>query len=748
MELYKFMKKRIFLLTLSFELIVIIATSVLNAKSMPEVPNIVSKNKINYGTALKLHNEEKYLKAYNQFTNIINGTDEVLIRDYVIYYGAKSALYADMYEEAVNLYSMLMKEHPRSSLYPYAEQYKALAEFYKDDYPISDFFNGNSQKWIKEFVGLRALRKTEDTNISKEIALELINKFNNRDAIIYFDNNFQKEAMELSSDIKYKMAAELYEAGYRTAASNYFDSLIKQNYNKENSVYYLARINQQSGNREEASKLFELYLSNANNKTYRKLGLYHSADNYYRLKNIEKSFASYRTFLKEYPNDDYVPRVYNVFINESLSANNLVRAKRYLTNSLNKFPNHRWTEISLKSYLRKALKLKNKTETYYALKILDGKYSKVRTDFALSWNMWVAEEFGDTNKRDEYVMRTLLTSKNPYYINGALTLANENTLEIVSLSNDYYLSEAKKFFADSNYSKTMESLNKIQFIDYIATKKEDSLVKEARSIAKEIFMQNKFVKDFYSKITENEIFNQLSLQTRKEANKSVLLYYYGDKQNAYSEFNKVYGNTQTTYPLFYYAQKIFVDSSNTKRFMQICANIGKYFGYPYSENVDLLPEEFRKYIYPRYFDEYVVSEAKHYKIEPEFVYSIMREESLFDIKAKSWAGAMGLMQLMPTTADAENKKSRYKFNPLDLNDAKQNIYLGISHLSWLFNSEKASNYIIVASKYNAGSSRGNRWKSEYGTNNMYRTGRFIDIEETEYYVEKVMKSYDYYSRYY
>lgn len=740
------MKKRIFLLALSFELIIIIATSVLNAKSMPEIPDIISKNKINYKTALKLHNDGKYLDAYNQFTNIINGNDEALIRDYVIYYGAKSAFYCEMFEEAIDLYSLLMKEHPRSSLYPYAEQYKALSEFYRDDYPVSNFFNGKSQKWIKEFVGLKALQKTNNKN--KEIALELINRFYTKDAIIYFNNNFQKEALNLPNNIKYKMATELYEAGFRTPSLNYFNSLIKQNYNKANCLYYTARINQQENKREEAAKLFDIYLANTNNKSYRRLGLYYSADNYYKLKNTKKSISLYQTFLKEYPKDDYVPRVYNIFLNESLNANNLISAKRYLTNSLKKFPNNRWTETSLKSYLRKSLRLKNKTETYYGLKILEERHSKLRNDFILSWNIWIANEFKDFNKRDEYVLETLLTSKNPYYIKGALTLANKDMLQNVYSNNAYNMEEAKKFFADSNYSKTLEFLNKIQFIDYIATKIEDKLVKEARDIAKKIFMQNKFVKDFYSKKTENEIFNELSLQTRKESNKSILLYYYGDNQNAYNEFDKIYSKTQTTYPLFYYAQKIFLNSANTKRFMQICNNIGKYFGYPYSQNVDLLPEEFRKYIYPRYFDDLVVPEAKYYKIEPEFIYSIMREESLFDSKALSWAGARGLMQLMPATARAENKKARYKFNPLNLYDSKQNIYLGISHLSWLFQSENASNYIIVAAKYNAGSSRGNRWKNEYGTNNMYRTGRFIDIEETEYYVEKVMKSYEYYSRYY
>lgn len=742
------MKKNIIIFVIIFELIIIIINSGLGAQGKAYIPDIVSKNKLNYGSALKLYNDKQYKKAYAQFTNLINSSNDLLIRDYIIYYGAKSALSTNMYDEAIDLYSKLMTEYPRSSLYTFAEQYKALAEFYKDDYPISNFFNSNKQKWIKEFVGLKAMKETEDTNKAKLIALELTKKYINREALIYLNNNFEEEIYNFNNNIKYKAAVELYDAGYRTAALKYFNNLIELNAYKNNSIYYKARINQLAGNRESASTLFNEYLANTNNKEYRKLAIYWNANNYERLKNYTKARELYNTFLRNYPKDSYVPRIYNSFINISLNNNNLPEAKKYLTNSLKNFHNNRYTELSLKSYLRKALKLKNKTETYYAISELDKIYPKYRHDFVLSWYMWAAEELGDTETRDKYIMKSLLESKNPFYVKGALSLATDEMINNVSQSNTYYLNEAKKYYADSNYTQTMQMLDKMQFIDYIVTKKEDNLVKEARAIAKEIFMQNKFVQDFYSNKKENEIFNELFLQTREEVNKPILLYYYGDMDNAYREFNTVYQKTQVTYPLFYYAEKIYKSSLNTKRFMQICANIGKYFGYNYYDNVDLLPDEFRKYVYPRYFDEYVVPEAKYYKIEPNFVYSIMREESLFDVKAKSYVGAMGLMQLMPTTAAAENKKSRYRYNPLNLTDAKQNINIGISHLSWLFQSQNASNYALVAASYNAGSGRGNRWKKEYGTNNMYRTARFIDIEETEFYVERVMKSYEYYSRYY
>ena len=744
----KIFNKRVLILAFSFEIIVIIMTSILGAQDISLRKNIISKNKINYGTALELHNREKYLEAYNQFTNIINTKEDLLIKDYVIYYGAKSAFYTNMYDEAIDLYQLLMNEYPRSSLYSYAEQYKALAEFYRDDYPISNFFNSKAQRWIKEFVGIRALRNTDDADKARMIAYELLRRFGVGEAAIYYYNNFADEIADFPNDLKFKTASILYEAGYRKASLKYFKDLYDNNSHKANSTYYMARINQRSGNRTEAASLFDEYLSNPNNKAHRRLALYYSADNYNRLKNYDKSMKLYNTFIREYPRDDYVPRIYNNFVNVSLNRNNLVQAKSYLTNVLRRFPKSRHTELALKAYLRKSFKLENKTETYFATRALIDRYPNFRHDFALSWNMWTAEEFGDDDIRDKYLMQTLLTSKSHYFVKGALSLANDEMISNVGISNIYYLNEAKRYYADSNFIKSMQMLDKIQFLNFISTGKEDNLTREARGLAKNILMQNRFVKEFYSNKDENELFNELSLQTRREVNKAIILYYYGDYDNAYTEFDKIFRKTQVTYPLFYFAEKIFKDSGNTKRLIQISANIGKYFGYHYKDNTDLLPDEFRKRVYPRYFDEYVVPEAKYYKIEPAFVYAIMREESLFDPKARSWVGAMGLMQLMPTTAAAENKKARYRYRPLDLTDPKQNINLGVSHLGWLFNTQKASNYILVAASYNAGSGRGRRWKTQYGTNNMYRTGRFIDIEETEYYVERVIKSYEYYSKYY
>ena len=52
----------------------------------------------------------------------------------------------------------------------------------------------------------------------------------------------------------------------------------------------------------------------------------------------------YNTFLREYPRDDYVPRIYNNFVNTSLNKNNLVQAKVYLTNVMNKLDDDDYCE--------------------------------------------------------------------------------------------------------------------------------------------------------------------------------------------------------------------------------------------------------------------------------------------------------------------------------------------------------------------------------------------------------------------
>ncbi|HOA85731.1 MAG TPA: lytic transglycosylase domain-containing protein, partial [Bacillota bacterium] len=69
------------------------------------------------------------------------------------------------------------------------------------------------------------------------------------------------------------------------------------------------------------------------------------------------------------------------------------------------------------------------------------------------------------------------------------------------------------------------------------------------------------------------------------------------------------------------------------------------FGYIYS----LMYTAYLRSVYPREFYEYVEASSKEFGVPEQILFAVIRSESNFDANAVSGAGAVGLMQLMPTT---------------------------------------------------------------------------------------------------
>jgi soluble lytic murein transglycosylase len=105
----------------------------------------------------------------------------------------------------------------------------------------------------------------------------------------------------------------------------------------------------------------------------------------------------------------------------------------------------------------------------------------------------------------------------------------------------------------------------------------------------------------------------------------------------------------------------------------------------------------------------VETNAKLRKINQALVYALIRQESYFMPQAKSHAGAIGLMQLMPATAHktAKQYKLNYKGSQTLLN-SQNNIRLGTAHLRQL-HKELYDNPILVIAAYNAGRHAVVRW---------------------------------------
>ena len=80
-------------------------------------------------------------------------------------------------------------------------------------------------------------------------------------------------------------------------------------------------------------------------------------------------------------------------------------------------------------------------------------------------------------------------------------------------------------------------------------------------------------------------------------------------------------------------------------------------------------------------------------VDPRFIHAVIWQESKYQLKAQSHAGAQGLMQLMPATAR--------RFGCSDSNNAKANVDAGTKYLSWLL-KRFSGNVELALAGYNAG----------------------------------------------
>ncbi|WP_336279011.1 lytic transglycosylase domain-containing protein [Bartonella sp. CB175] len=132
------------------------------------------------------------------------------------------------------------------------------------------------------------------------------------------------------------------------------------------------------------------------------------------------------------------------------------------------------------------------------------------------------------------------------------------------------------------------------------------------------------------------------------------------------------------------------------------------------------------------------------------VYAIARQESEFNPRAISRAGAQGMLQLLPSTAKELAKKYSIAWSPQKFSsDADYNITLGVHFLGEQLEHFNGS-YILTLIGYNAGSRRASEWIKRYGDPRGQSLDQVIDwIEripypETRNYVMRVMENYEVY----
>lgn len=142
--------------------------------------------------------------------------------------------------------------------------------------------------------------------------------------------------------------------------------------------------------------------------------------------------------------------------------------------------------------------------------------------------------------------------------------------------------------------------------------------------------------------------------------------------------------------------------------------------------------------FPLAYREHVLEASTKTDVKPALIFAIARQESAMAESAKSSAGARGLMQLMPRTADQTARKQGVRHKTEDLYKADHNIALGSHYLDELLDKYQG-NRILAAAAYNAGQRRVKQWM-----NNAEHSLPFdlwietIPFRETRGYVQNVL----------
>ncbi len=159
-------------------------------------------------------------------------------------------------------------------------------------------------------------------------------------------------------------------------------------------------------------------------------------------------------------------------------------------------------------------------------------------------------------------------------------------------------------------------------------------------------------------------------------------------------------------------------------------------------NPFIMPPDLLKIIYPYPYSECMKRISRKYRIDKNLLYSLIRAESYYRNDAVSRSGAVGLMQLLPSTA--KDIAKRLKLKDYALTEPCISIEIGSGYINWL-KKYVGDSIIKVLAAYNAGPGRvKRRWTQINWKNDPDYIIEFLPYDETRAYILMIYKYMEHY----
>ncbi len=168
------------------------------------------------------------------------------------------------------------------------------------------------------------------------------------------------------------------------------------------------------------------------------------------------------------------------------------------------------------------------------------------------------------------------------------------------------------------------------------------------------------------------------------------------------------------------------------------ANQAVRLGYRAARDLGLNHPRVLRAVFPWPQRELVTAEAAAYGLDPYLVAGLIRQESWFLPTARSRAGAVGYMQLMPATAREVARRTGAEWSDAFLTVADANLHVGCAHLAGLLR-RYANDVPSALAAYNAGGTPVDRWRRRPGASDPAQFVELIGYPETQEYVRNVLR---------
>ena len=160
------------------------------------------------------------------------------------------------------------------------------------------------------------------------------------------------------------------------------------------------------------------------------------------------------------------------------------------------------------------------------------------------------------------------------------------------------------------------------------------------------------------------------------------------------------------------------------------------------------PTYFNHIRFGTYYSDLVIPAGQEYGFHPLFLFSVIRQESLFEGFVRSTAGARGLMQIIPSTGAERAEKEGWPpdYSDEDLYRPQVSVKLGTAYLSFLRSYFEGDIYAALAA-YNAGPGNSTAWLAQaQGDPDLFL--EIIRFSETQTYLQNISEIFAIYRRLY